>query len=138
MKHGLAAKAFIVNKDKLLVVKRSKENVQKAGAWELPGGRLNPGECPFKGLQREVLEETGLDITISDPLSVRHFKRDDFQTITMLIFLCEANTEENNNIQLSSEHDAFEWIALANAKEKITDFFHQEIDHFHKRKKKEL
>lgn len=39
----------------LLVKARAKEN------WQLPGGRLEPGETSAEALIREVLEETGLD-----------------------------------------------------------------------------
>jgi len=134
MNHGLAAKAFIVDeKGKLLLVKRSRKNSLKVGAWELPGGRLNPGENPFDGLKREVLEETGLGITIAEPLSIRHFKRDEKQRITMLVFLCSPNSQNLESVRLSSEHDAFEWISLENAKEKITDFFYKEIEDYKKK-----
>ena len=58
----IAVKAFIVHNNKLLVVKRAKDEVQMPNIWELPGGRLNPGEDPFIGIIREVREETGLYI----------------------------------------------------------------------------
>ena len=32
--------------------------------WEIPGGHLEPGESPEQALIREVLEETGLDVSI--------------------------------------------------------------------------
>ena len=32
--------------------------------WEIPGGHLEPGESPEQALLREVLEETGLDVSI--------------------------------------------------------------------------
>jgi len=56
----LAVKAFIVHKNKLLIVKRAKDEVHMPEIWELPGGRLNPGEDPFIGIIREIREETGL------------------------------------------------------------------------------
>ncbi len=32
------------------------------GLWDLPGGKLLPGEDPKVCVQREIMEETGLDI----------------------------------------------------------------------------
>ena len=32
--------------------------------WEIPGGHLEPGESPEQALVREVLEETGLEVSI--------------------------------------------------------------------------
>lgn len=125
MNQGIATKAFIVKDNKLLILKRSKEDIQAADCWEIPGGRLDPGEHPELGLKREVKEETNLDIEIQKPLNIQHFKREDNQIITMLIYLCKAN---NNNINLSIEHSNHEWISIENAKEKLIEFFHKEID----------
>jgi len=121
----IAAKSFIVKDNKLLLLKRDSNDIQKPNIWEIPGGRLELGEDPIKGIKRETKEETGIDIEVLHPLNVRHFNRDDGQTITMLIFLCNAL---NDNIKLSKEHTAFEWVPLENCKEKLTDFFHKEVD----------
>ncbi len=32
--------------------------------WNLPGGRLEPGEAPWEGVVREVREETGLKVEV--------------------------------------------------------------------------
>ena len=125
----IAAKSFVVKDNKLLVLKRRPNDVQKPGIWEIPGGRLKPGEDPVEGIKRETKEETGIDIEVSHPINVRHFTRDDNQTITMLIFLCKAL---NDDVKLSQEHTDFDWVPLSSCKEKLTDFFHKEIDIFNK------
>jgi 8-oxo-dGTP diphosphatase len=125
----IAAKSFIIKDGKLLVIKRRSNDVQSSNLWEIPGGRLNIGEDPNSGIKRETKEETGIDVEVLYPLNVRHFVRDDGQTITMLIFLCKALNED---IKLSEEHLAFEWVALDKCKEKLTEFFHKEVDIFNK------
>ena len=97
----LAAKSFIVDDGKLLILKRSADDAQKPNVWEIPGGRLELGEDPKEGLRRETKEETGIEVDVVQPLNVRHFERDDGQTITMLIFLCEALSKK---VELSKEH----------------------------------
>ncbi|MBW2999368.1 NUDIX domain-containing protein [Candidatus Woesearchaeota archaeon] len=126
---AISAKSFIVNDNKLLIIKRSPDEVQKPNIWEIPGGRLESGEDPFEGIKRETKEETGIDIEVLHPINIRHYTRDDGQAITMLIFLCKAL---NNNIKLSKEHTGFEWIPLENCKEKLAHFFYEEVDKFNK------
>jgi 8-oxo-dGTP diphosphatase len=125
----LAVKAFIVQKDKLLILKRADDDPQKPNIWELPGGRLELGEDPVFGLMREVKEETGLYATPQQPLNIRHFTRDDNQIITMIIFLCKTF---GGTLKLSKEHSEFEWIEIKKAKQKLADFFHKEINIYQK------
>ncbi|MDD5254245.1 MAG: NUDIX domain-containing protein [Candidatus Nanoarchaeia archaeon] len=122
---SLAAKAFIIDDDKLLILKRTPNNIQSPSIWEVPGGRMNKDETPEEGLLREVKEETNLEIEILEHISTRKFTRFDKQRIKMLVFLSKPLSKE---IKLSKEHTDYEWINLENGKEKITKFFYKEID----------
>jgi len=57
------ASAFIANKKtQILLVKRNIE--PKYGYWDAPGGFLEEGEKPVKGVKREIKEELGVAIKI--------------------------------------------------------------------------
>ena len=47
---------------RLLLVRRANPPAQ--GLWSIPGGRVEPGESAESAVVREVLEETGLAVTI--------------------------------------------------------------------------
>jgi ADP-ribose pyrophosphatase YjhB (NUDIX family) len=46
--------------NKILLIKR--DTVPFRGYWALPGGRVEPGEAVERAVEREVKEETGLDV----------------------------------------------------------------------------
>ncbi|MBP3806278.1 MAG: NUDIX hydrolase [Oribacterium sp.] len=48
---------------RILITQRSLDKKWAAGAWEIPGGGSKAGEMSLDAVKREVLEETGLDIS---------------------------------------------------------------------------
>lgn len=52
----------------LLVKHRPARGGYWVGKWICPGGRLEPGEAIGEGIRREVAEETGLEIELTQPL----------------------------------------------------------------------
>ncbi len=59
------AKAVIIdNKNRVLMIKRSKYTEKFAEEWDLPGGHLKPNESLEAGLDREVREETSLRLNM--------------------------------------------------------------------------
>ena len=54
--------AVIVKRGKVLVVKRDDQEVLGAGTWSIPGGKSERGKDCYTNLEREVLEESGLEI----------------------------------------------------------------------------
>jgi 8-oxo-dGTP diphosphatase len=43
---------------------RRTEPAELAGGWELPGGKIDPGEQPQDALRREIREELGVEIEL--------------------------------------------------------------------------
>lgn len=59
---------FLDHKNRILLVKHS---YRDNGFWSLPGGYLKGGEHPKEGLEREVKEETGYEVSADYRLKIR-------------------------------------------------------------------
>lgn len=109
----IAAKAVIVNEKNEVLIVREANTYQEgtnAGRYLLPGGRIEIGEHYFDGLKREVLEETGLEIAIKEPLFVSEWFpviKGVKNQIIGIFFACKPLT---SSITLSLEHDLYVWV----------------------------
>ena len=133
---SLAAKALIVNENKILLIKRRENDTHKPGAWEIPGGRIALTEDPIEGVKREVKEETGLIVEVLCPISTKHFTRDDGQLVTGINFYCKIQGKKE--IKLSEEHTEFSWETITNAKKKIYPGLLHIIENYEKMKSGEM
>ena len=63
----IACVICVKEKDKILVIKRSKDEETKQGHWDLPGGHVDDEDKSIeKGALRELEEDTGLKSTEAD------------------------------------------------------------------------
>jgi len=59
----VAKVVLIDQKERVLFLKRSNYVLKFSGEWDLPGGHIKANESLNAGLEREVKEETNLDIS---------------------------------------------------------------------------
>jgi 8-oxo-dGTP diphosphatase len=59
-----------VLRDGAVLIARRADDQHLGGAWEFPGGKVEPGEDPETAAKRELLEETGLVASKLEPLLV--------------------------------------------------------------------
>ena len=108
----VATKAVIYHNGKILILRESGKYNEgtNASRYDLPGGRMNPGERFDKVLEREVFEETGLKVEINDPIMVNEWRpivHNKQWQIVGIFFKCRAKSKK---VKLGIDHDAYEWI----------------------------
>ncbi|HCE67875.1 MAG TPA: 8-oxo-dGTP diphosphatase MutT [Geobacter sp.] len=102
-RHLHVACAIIIHNGKILAAQRS-ESMTLPLKWEFPGGKIETGEDAADCLQRELLEELGITVTIDRPLPTATHSYDDF-TVTLYPFVCRLS---GGDITLH-EHKAIAW-----------------------------
>jgi mutator protein MutT len=95
----LVAAAVIVRAGRLLLARRRAE-----GRWELPGGKVEPGETLAECLRRELSEELGIDARVGRRVcSAVH------RTAARTIVLEALAVEGFDGEPEPREHDALAW-----------------------------
>lgn len=80
------AVAVIIDEQQRLLITQRSARKSHGGFWEFPGGKLEEGEEPQQALQREILEEVGLEVLDSHYLQeITHCY--DGKPVTLLLFL---------------------------------------------------
>lgn len=104
------ATAIVIDKDKVLILKRGKKS-SGAGTWNFPGGSVEEGESTEEGAIRELKEETGLTIESKDldylgTLENKYLKIHFYITNTF-----------SGSVEINQESDEYRWVDLEELKD---------------------
>lgn len=107
MKIKIPQKAIIKKDDKFLILHRSPEAYAFPEHWDFSGGKLEPGEDPFDGVEREVMEETGIKIKAQKVLGVYEMK---YKGDWLKFPVYKVEILSALDVKLSHEHTEYKWL----------------------------
>jgi len=102
-----------------LLLVRASPRLTVRGDWFLPGGGVQHGEHPRDSLVREVLEESGLTVTLGPLLEVLSDVRpipDDVNLHTVRLIYQVEHWEGTLRPEADGTSDAVDWFALEEAR----------------------
>lgn len=111
---------LIVRDDRRVLIAQRPEGKKRAGEWEFPGGKAEPGEMPEEALARELMEELGVRVTIEPAIErVEHVYPD--LRVEVHFFPCRLGDGEQVERR---EHARLEWVEA----DRLADFTFVEAD----------
>lgn len=109
----VGVKVYLRNAEgKFLLLRRSLTKYPEVNdRWDIIGGRINPGSPLLENLARELMEETGMQMS-SEPklIAAQDILRSPGRHVVRLTYIAETN---DITPTLSDEHDDFAWFTLA-------------------------
>lgn len=105
----LVVGAIVEHADRVLLLRRPGDDFM-GGIWELPSGKVEPGESVERALEREVEEETGLRVAgIGRYIDSFDYRSGSGKRSRQFNFAVECVAPEPIKL---TEHDAYIWTAL--------------------------
>ncbi|MBV7508988.1 NUDIX domain-containing protein [Bacillus sp. sid0103] len=79
----LVVSVSIIKDEKVLMIKENKQNV--INKWNFPSGRIEPGEDILYAARREVKEETGLDVELTDTTGIYFMSVAEYESLEQIL-----------------------------------------------------
>ena len=89
--------------DRALLVAQRRRPPDLAGLWELPGGKVAPGETEVTALARELREELGVEVVVGERIGVDVAIRD---AIVLRAYL----VNQTGGVLTALDHRALRWV----------------------------
>jgi 8-oxo-dGTP diphosphatase len=102
-KHPKLVVGAAILRDRRVLATRRTRPPEARGLWELPGGKVEPGEEPGEGLVREIREELGCVVRVTGTLDGQQRIGDDY---LLQVLAAELVAGE----PVPHEHDALRWL----------------------------
>jgi 8-oxo-dGTP diphosphatase len=98
--------AAIVREGRVFCARRGPD-MRHPGRWELPGGKVEPGEGDAEALRRELTEELGVRVAVGAFLaeSLHAYPR---ATVHLVAYACAIEGDQEPEL---TEHDDARWLA---------------------------
>lgn len=103
----VVAAGVLIEGGRVLLTQR-RSGTHLAGAWEFPGGKVDPGEDPREALRRELAEELGIDARAGEILDVTFHRYEEAGKAVLLLFF-EATRAAGSPDPRALEVAAFRW-----------------------------
>ncbi|MFT5679123.1 MAG: 8-oxo-dGTP diphosphatase [Myxococcota bacterium] len=98
--------AGAIIKDGLLLAALRGPGMSQAGLWELPGGKVEPGEDDRSALARELHEELGITVAVGDFIA-SHDHAYPGKTVRLVAYACRII----DGALAVTEHAEIRWVS---------------------------
>jgi 8-oxo-dGTP diphosphatase len=98
--------AAVVERNGKILCARRRKGLIAEGLWEFPGGKLEAGENPRRGLERELKEELGVEARAGELFCTVPFTGP-IKSFELVVFRTELRSDDFT----LTDHDEIRWLA---------------------------
>lgn len=128
---GVGVGAIIVNDDGYIFLARRGPNAKnERGLWEFPGGSVEFGETLAQALQREMLEEYGIEIIVGELVDVvDHILPQEKQHWVSPTYICKIKSGVPK-IQEPKKCVDIQWFDINQVPNELTQITRINLEHY--------